>query len=167
MPSPIDHFEINVLNLDRSKDRLMTFAKVNAHLKNVTRVSAADGASLDTLALERAGIISRDLMGRDYYSTGALGAAVSHLAMFDLAVNQNRIITIAEDDAIFNTEFERLAPAMIKALPADWDFVLWGFNFDVFAAFEMIPGVSHCMAQFDEPRMKGATFVHSCASRWN
>jgi hypothetical protein len=64
--------------------------------------------------------------------------------------------TVAEDDAI-SIYISSTATDILSELPADWDIVLWGFNFDLFACFEMIPGVSMCLAQFQQERMRTTT----------
>jgi glycosyl transferase family 25 len=63
-------------------------------------------------------------------------------------------ITVCEDDAIFNAGFERSAAAVIETLPADWDIISWGWNFDLFMSFEMLPGVSSSLSQFEQERMR-------------
>jgi hypothetical protein len=63
-------------------------------------------------------------------------------------------LTITEDDAIFHASFETQAPAVIAKLPPDWDVISWGWNFDLFMCFEMLPGVSYCLGQFEQDRMR-------------
>jgi glycosyl transferase, family 25 len=149
-----DALTVRVINLDRSKDRLAEFCRVNAHLGTAERVQAVDGTKLDQAALVASGMITPDLLCPDFYSIGGLGAAMSHLRMIDRAINQNTPITVAEDDAIFNAHFLRKASAILTSLPSDWDFILWGFNWDLFVAFEPIPGVSLCLAQLQQERLR-------------
>lgn len=145
---------IRVINLDRSPERLAEFKRTNLHLSCVERVRAVEGRSLDLQRLVKDGIMTPDLMGPDFYSAGALGLAMSHLGLWDLAIEKNCALTIAEDDAIFHHRFEEDSSRIMSDLPADWDFILWGFNWDLFTCFEMIPGVSSCLAQFEEGRMR-------------
>jgi Tfp pilus assembly protein PilF len=42
----------------------------------------------------------------------------------------------------------------MKTLPPEWDLVFWGWNFDVVVVFDMLPGVSPCIAQFDQGKMR-------------
>jgi glycosyl transferase, family 25 len=138
---------------------------VNVHLGPFTRVAAVDGAALD---LERTqDVIAPELFDEHYYSRGAVGAAMSHVGMWKLAIEKDRPITVAEDDAVFSREFSARAAGILSELPADFDFVLWGFNFDMFVSFECIPGISTCLAQFDQAMMRTtiAQFQHTDTSR--
>jgi glycosyl transferase, family 25 len=144
---------VHLINLDRSSDRLVTFSKMNPHLSRVIRVAAVDGATVDVGRL--GATIGPGLFPR-YYTRGAIGAAMSHTQMWDLAIEKNHPITVAEDDSIFNFDFERSAARILGALPPDFDFILWGFNWEMFMAFELLPGVSMCLAQFQEDRMRSA-----------
>jgi glycosyl transferase, family 25 len=145
---------IHLINLDRSKNRLATFAAANPHLTEVSRVPAVDGETLDIQSLIDQGVIEKGLVAKDFYTVGALGAAFSHLSMWQLAIDSGQPVTIVEDDAYLHSQFETLAPRSIEKLPADWDLISWGWNFDLFMCFEMLPGVSHCLAQFEQDRSR-------------
>jgi len=143
--------DIYVINLDSSKDRMSAFETANGSLKlNFLRFSALDGKNAARSPLVDRGVIATDLC----YGDGALGAALSHLALWNLAIDKNQSITVCEDDAIFNCGFGPAAESVIKALPQDWHVILWGWNFDSIALFDMIPGVSPCLAVFDQDRMR-------------
>ena len=142
--------DIRVINLDRSADRLLTFETLNSHLNlKFLCFPAVDGTDLERGTLVDRGIITADLG----YSDGALGCALSHLALWDLAIAQNQSLTVCEDDAIFNRGFEVAAESLTKALPGDWHMILWGWNFDSVLLFDMIPGVSPCLGVFNQHRM--------------
>jgi glycosyl transferase, family 25 len=145
---------IHLINLNRSKDRLAAFAVANPHLTAISRVPAVDGETLDIPSLISQGVIDQGLVTKDFYTVGALGAAYSHLSLWQLAIDSNQPVTVAEDDVFFHSQFEALAPALIGKLPADWDLISWGWNFDFFMCFEMLPGVSHCLAQFEQDRLR-------------
>jgi hypothetical protein len=143
--------DVHVINLDRSRDRLSAFETVNgdAHL-NFVRFPAIEGKTVERGPLVERGTITADLG----YSDGALGCALSHLALWDLAIQQNRALTICEDDAIFNRGFAPAAEALMQALPPEWDVIIWGWNFDSILLIDMIPGVSPCLGMFDQDRMR-------------
>ena len=145
---------VHVINLDRSPERLAEFRSVNRHLAGLSRAVAFDGSKLDLAELAQQGLISADIRHPDYYSVGGVGLAMSHIALWDLAIKTGTVLTLAEDDAIFHTRFDACAPDVMKTLPADWDVILWGFNFDLFMCFEMLPGVSSCLGQFEQDRMR-------------
>lgn len=143
---------IHYINLDRSTDRLATFMALNGHLGEITRFPAIDGGGLDIPRLIRDGKIDQGVT--QTYTRGALGSAFSHFTLWDKAIESNRFVTICEDDAIFNRQFDRTAGDIIKTLPPDWDVIVWAWNFDAFLMFELLPGVSACLAQFDQDRMR-------------
>jgi GR25 family glycosyltransferase involved in LPS biosynthesis len=129
----------------------LTFETLNSHLNlKFLRFPAVDGTDLERGPLVDRGIITADLG----YSDGALGCALSHLALWDLAIAQNQSLTVCEDDAIFNRGFEVAAESLVKTLPSDWHMILWGWNFDSVLLFDMIPGVSPCLGVFNQHRMR-------------
>jgi len=143
--------DIRVINLDRSKDRLLTFETLNSRLNfKFLRFSAVDGKDVARGPLVDRGIITADL----YYGDGALGCALSHLALWDLVIEQNQSLTVCEDDAIFNRGFDVAAESLLNALPGDWHLILWGWNLDSILLFDMIPGVSPCLGIFNQERMR-------------
>lgn len=143
--------DIYVINLDRSKDRMSAFETFNGNLSlSFLRFSALEGKNVARGPLVERGIITADLC----YGDGALGNALSHLALWDLAIEKNQSLTVCEDDAIFNRGFGPAAESLIKALPRDWHVMLWGWNFDSIVLFDMIPGVSPCLGIFDQDRMR-------------
>jgi GR25 family glycosyltransferase involved in LPS biosynthesis len=153
--------DIRVINLDRSTDRLLTFETLNTHPNlKFLRFPAVDGTDLERGPLVDRGIITADLS----YGDGALGCALSHLALWDLAIEQNQSLTVCEDDAIFNRGFEVAAESLIKALPVDWHMILWGWNFDSVLLFDMIPGVSPCLGVFNQHRMRMGIDAYQSAS---
>jgi len=143
---------VYVINLDRSQDRLAEFAAVNSHLTELERFPAIDGRSLDLAALVHQGLVTPDVLSS--FSMGALGNALSHASLWQAAAVRNQPLTVAEDDVIFHAQFEALAAQVINELPPDWDFISWGWNFDVMMIFDMLPGVSPCIAQFDQHKMR-------------
>jgi GR25 family glycosyltransferase involved in LPS biosynthesis len=117
---------MHLINLDRSTERLLRFKQRNPHLQNIVRVPATDGVALDRAALIRSGYINDDLP----YPPGTLGCAVSHLKLWEIAVSQDRSITIFEDDTVVSHQFEKRAREVLSVLPADWDIIQWGYLFN-------------------------------------
>lgn len=140
------------INLDRRPDRLAIFHDVNRDLRNLTRFPALDGQTLDPSALAQRGLVDANI--RQFWTPGALGCALSHAALWDEAIRHGEPITICEDDAIFNAHFDGAAAKVIATLPPDWDIIAWGWNFDLFIVFEMLPGVSSSLSQFEQQRMR-------------
>lgn len=138
--------QINLINLDRSPDRLAAFTAANAFLPQIRRRPGVDGKTLDRLQLTRSGLLAPGLGWTD----GAVGNGLSHLRLWQEAVQINQPVTVAEDDVIFNRHFQEKAPALLAALPAGWEFVLWGWNFDVYVAFELVKGAGLCVSHLDQ-----------------
>jgi GR25 family glycosyltransferase involved in LPS biosynthesis len=113
---------IQLVNLDRSTDRLATFEAVNSHIMpHATRFAAVDGKNVKRASFVEQGIIAPDLG----YNDGALGNALSQITLWDMAIRENRSLTICEDDAIFNRLFCAASEAILQELPPDWHLVKW------------------------------------------
>lgn len=145
---------IHVLNLDRTPDRLREFLAVNEHLGELARFPAIDGQALDVAALVESGVIEEGVLAT--YTRGAIGAALSHLALWSRAIDAQEITTICEDDAIFNRHFDDSAQSVMARLPADWDLIAWGWNFDAQIALDFLPGVSVCAVECDQDQMRAS-----------
>jgi len=141
---------IYLINLDRSTDRLAEFRRRNAHLLDVIRFPGIDGVTLDKEKLIESGMITRDLR----YSTGALGCAISHLTLWRKAAEEERTITIAEDDAVFSHCFVSRSQVFLANLPRDWDFIQWGWNFDAFLWVDVIPQTLGAKFVFDQDQLR-------------
>jgi GR25 family glycosyltransferase involved in LPS biosynthesis len=115
--------KVHVINLDRTPDRLRKFRTVNAHIKNMERVSAVDGQKFNMADLVKQGLVTADILQPEYYTVGAVGNAMSHVAMWNRAIETGKPITVAEDDTVFNFRFERCAADVLESLPPDWDYV--------------------------------------------
>jgi glycosyl transferase, family 25 len=142
--------KINLLNLDRSGGRLQAFRSKNSFLSDVERVCAIDGRTLDRRALIRDGILDPRLT----YTDGALGCALSHMAIWDRVANAGSAQTIAEDDALFNKQFASRSTALIHSLADSWDCVLWGWNFDSVLVADILPGVAPALMHFDQAALR-------------
>lgn len=145
---------IHVLNLDRTPDRLREFLAVNDHLGDLARFPAIDGQALDVPALVDSGAIEQGVL--ETYTRGAIGAALSHVALWTQAIEAHEVLTICEDDAIFNRYFVDAAQSVIARLPPDWDLIAWGWNFDAQIAMDFLPGVSICVVGCDQDQMRAS-----------
>ena len=88
-------------------------------------------------------------------SLGAYGCALSHLKLWDYAINNNLAITVAEDDAIFRKDFKQESERIISNLPSDWDLILWGWNFDSILSIGDIKNISPVVMLFNQTQMRG------------
>lgn len=141
------------INLDRSVRKREEFEQFNAGTLTYERFSAIDGLQLNPAQLIADGTISAALE----YTQGALGCLMSHLALWKRAVAENRTLTVCEDDAMFNRDFVKVQGYVLNQMKGDFDFLLWGWNFDSAMTYEMLPGISACAATFDQARMRRNT----------
>lgn len=151
---PVAKVKIRLINLDRSTDRLAAFSARNSHLTTLSRFRAVEGATLDLASLVRINLIEPAIL--DHYTPGGIGCALSHLALWDQAISSGEPLTICEDDAIFHRSFESSAQEILDRLPAGWDFVMWGWNFDAVLAYDILPGISSCIAYLDQAGLRQA-----------
>jgi GR25 family glycosyltransferase involved in LPS biosynthesis len=143
--------DIYLINLDRSTDRLTQFQSLNGNIMPlISRFSAVEGKNVQRATYIERGIITADLS----YSDGTLGNALSHLALWDIAILNERPVTICEDDAIFNTHFGESSKCLLAELPPDWHIVLWGWNFSSILWFHMLPNVLSSISHFDQQMMR-------------
>ncbi|MFP2874129.1 glycosyltransferase family 25 protein [Acetobacter tropicalis] len=115
---------VHVISLERTPQRYAAFCHFNSHLPHV-RVSACEGALLNRDHCCEMGICSPDLD----YSSGALGSAVSHMRLWQDAIQSQMVRHIAEDDAIIRPDFHEIYHEAVKAAP-EWDIFLWSYNDD-------------------------------------
>lgn len=142
--------DVCVINLDRSTARWGTFQRMNAPVIPFSRFSAIEGAAQSRAGLAASGVLNQDVP----YTDGAVGCAMSHVALWKKAISENRNLTICEDDAVFNAEFPLRSEALLQQLEGRFDLILWGWNFDSVMSYQLLPGVSICAARFDQGRMR-------------
>lgn len=135
-----------VINRDCDTERLKEFRNANAHIDDIRRFSAVEGTTLDREELIAGGIIKPDLS----YSKGALGSAMSHILLWNAVLENDESACIFEDDAILCRNFISQSEKILSELPEDWDIILWGSNADISLTFELLPGVTYCVARFNE-----------------
>jgi GR25 family glycosyltransferase involved in LPS biosynthesis len=140
-----------VISLDSHPEKYANFLARNSKEDlSFAKFTAIDGKLLNQDFLIANGVISSDLD----YKKGALGCAMSHLCLWNLAVETNSIIHIAEDDAVFRHDLgSQMRHVLASSNVNDFDLIFWGFNRDLNAAFE-IPGIGGCMAVMDEGDIK-------------
>lgn len=130
--------QIQLINLAQSSDRLDRFLRANGHLRDVQRFPAVDGREVDREKIITEGIASS---GLDYLP-GAIGCALSHIALWRRAVSEQRAITIAEDDALFSYQFPERSQALLAEAGGDWDVITWGFLYQTFLWVELPQSIS-------------------------
>jgi GR25 family glycosyltransferase involved in LPS biosynthesis len=140
-----------VINLERTPQRWQAFESANQGGPPYTRFNAVDGRQIDAAELVSKGIMSEALR----YTPGAIGCALSHIALWRACAAADGPITIGEDDAILHPDFQRAAAAAADLQP-DFDLILWGWNFNSVLAGELFDGAPFAMG-FDENLMRRST----------
>jgi glycosyl transferase, family 25 len=118
---------VRVISLARETGRRDEFLRRNAHLPSVF-FDAVDGRALSMNEIRATGLFMPEVEAT--YDAHAYGVALSHWHLWNEAAAGSEPVTIAEDDAVFRRDFEARSEDMLAALPADWDMVLWGWNFN-------------------------------------
>ncbi len=142
--------QIHYINLERRKDRNERFLAMNSPVAEFRRIDAIDGGYVDRDELAREGVIRSPLT---MYSPGALGNALSHRKMWQLAAASDAPLTVAEDDAVLNRRFVSKAQRVLGVLPSDWDIIFWGWNFDAQFCVQIIEGIKNATMRFDSSKL--------------
>ncbi len=116
---------VKVISLVRTPHRRTEFARLNPGLP-YEFFDAVDGTVLTRAAVEETGLFQPGLN----FTAGAYGIALSHHALWSQAAAGNAPLTVAEDDAVFRSDFAARQAEFLVQLPEGWDIALWGYNFD-------------------------------------
>lgn len=140
---------VKVISLKKHEDRRRLFIEHNSHL-TYDFIDAIDGSVLSVDLLSNKNLFSNDVV----YTLGAKGCALSHLACWNLAIKENSVVTVAEDDAIFREDFHAASKKVLSLLPDQWDIILWGWNFDSILSFNEMPSVSPAIVHFNQSNLR-------------
>ncbi|MDA8329102.1 MAG: glycosyltransferase family 25 protein [Betaproteobacteria bacterium] len=142
---------IKVISMETSNERRKNFINLNKHIK-FDFFNAVDGNQFTQEFIASTNLFEKGLP----YTAGAYGCALSHLILWDEAINLDKVITIAEDDAIFRFDFENLYKKKLNSLPPDWDIVLWGWNFDSILSLNVMPNISPVVMVFNQDQLRNS-----------
>lgn len=124
---------IRVISLTSTPERRQRFHDANSEV-TYEFFDAIDGRTIDPGAA---------LQFRDVpYTTGAMGCALSHVALWREASGGSKGMTIAEDDAIMRADFDLASAQVMRDAPAEWDVIVWAWNFDSVLSLNVLLGVS-------------------------
>jgi GR25 family glycosyltransferase involved in LPS biosynthesis len=70
-----------------------------------------------------------------------------------MALQRNEPVTIFEDDAIVHRDSAAVSAELLNELGKDWDFVMWGWNFDAPIGYEIFPNVP-TLTRFSERHLR-------------
>lgn len=129
---PVPPSPIKVISLVRTPERRAGFQRQNPGLA-FEFVDAVDGTAMNAADVAATGLFQSGLN----YTVGAYGIALSHHRLWQAAAAGEAPLTVAEDDAVFHPDFAGIQARVLDEIPADWEFVQWGFNFDSALAFRL------------------------------
>jgi GR25 family glycosyltransferase involved in LPS biosynthesis len=138
-----------IISLKRTPSRREIFVKKNSHI-DYEFFDAIDGILLSDSDFHNELLFEKGLN----YSKGAYGCALSHLSLWEKAINENCSLTIAEDDAIFRRDFYSTQEILLNSISNDWDIVLWGWNFDAILSLNLLPGISSGVVVMNQDQMR-------------
>jgi len=142
--------KVKVISLERSIERRNLFKNNNPYL-DYEFINGIDGKLLKNDDIYN---LSNFINPLPFPSMGAYGAALSHLSLWDRAIEEKAPITIAEDDAIFRYDFHLRSEEIILQLPVDWDIVLWGWNFDSILSLLSMMSFSPAVVLFNQDMIR-------------
>lgn len=135
-------FDCFVINLGRDTARLAAFTERNRAAQiPIQRFEAVDGSRVPEADAIRDGIIT---LGAVNYSKGAIGVAMSHLALWRRCMDSQKNIIVFEDDAVIRRDIKSALQSSIHDV-AGWDIILLGYNTDVFIEVAMTPAMRCAM----------------------
>ncbi len=141
---------IKVISLKHSINRRKYFSQTNDSIK-YEFIDAIDGNQIPRNQLSNPELFIQPL---PFPSKGAYGCALSHMTLWDLAIEKNSPLTIAEDDAVFRKDFHYQSEKFISSLPEDWDFILWGWNFKGSFVVKNFAGTATAAMSFNEDELR-------------
>jgi len=140
--------EINVINLPQAKVRKEAFLAANSH-KGLC-YAFAEGVDSETLDFEQ--LKEQNLIeAKTTFRTPGCGLA--HRNLWLKCAQTKRPMIICEDDVILRKDFRTQFLASVNAIPADWEILLLGYNFDGIIDVDIIPGVEHLGGHFVKKKL--------------
>ena len=141
--------QYRVINLARTPERLATFVKNNPNFV-FQRFNAVDGALLDRQKLLINKLVTEKTQKR--YTSGALGVAMSHRALWQECAVSGQPMTILEDDAYLSPNFNSIVENVIQSF-TEWDFIFWGANLDQRISAVLSPGIAAAEINFNHAQV--------------
>lgn len=125
--------KINVISLKDSQKRRDEFIRWNADYIDFEFFDAVNGRTLE-LTDE---IITQQAIS--VYPRGAIGCAMSHLALWDQCIESDEPMVIMEDDVFVSKDFRSHLTRVMDMLPDDWHILQLNYNCDSILAYWNTP----------------------------
>jgi GR25 family glycosyltransferase involved in LPS biosynthesis len=141
-----------ILNLERRPDRWdAAVANVErAGFRDIQRYAAVDARDSATCATAYAALGSpkrHPSFNRDFDRfPGTWGVFLSQVSLWKKIVDENiPIATIFEDDVVFHTQWDTLAPTYYAHTPMDWDVLFLGSQLEFASKYPIDRGPVFCL----------------------
>jgi glycosyl transferase family 25 len=152
-----------VISLARRPDRRERFLQWNAQKGiDLSIFDAVDGQTLDKQQLRRANVIDDENIN---FTQGHLGASMSHRALWEQCIAQERPILIFEDDVFLPDGFKDWLELIAEELANGCDILYIGYNRDAIVSLGY-GGGAWCNVLF-EPPPRGFEYEARQHSRWS
>lgn len=152
---------LSVINLPAREDRRAQFLAWNERPGvEIEFVDAVIGASLDRAELEARKVLAADTAN---FTAGAIGNALSHMALWTAAAEASAPVFICEDDACLRADFAAQAMGAMSQVPADWDIIFLGYNTNAMVAVQSSDGLK-ALLTCDESIKKSAGYFERFAT---
>jgi glycosyl transferase, family 25 len=131
-------FDCFVINLKRQPERLQAFlARNRSSGIHFHHFEAIDGAQCSAADIMDGQVVAR---GAVNYTPGAIGLAMSHLALWRRCAEQGKHLVVFEDDAVVRNDIKERLIAL-AGQGDEWDFILLGYNTDAELELNIAPGI--------------------------
>ena len=142
---------VQVISLASATGRRAAFVQNNPGLDFAFR-EAVDGRALVASGRLDPAIFAPGLR----YTPGAYGiAATTHGLWTEIAAGE-KIVTIAEDDAIFRPDFHAMAADLARQQADEFDFIAWSYNFDSIVRVSLFDGRVPCKMSFNQDILRAS-----------
>ncbi|GAB6967272.1 hypothetical protein JCM25156A_13090 [Komagataeibacter kakiaceti JCM 25156] len=138
------------ISLERTPERTARFREANAHIQGLVHAPGIDGSVLDIDSIRQQHFLQADCQ----FTRGAIGSGLTHVALWGTVAKSGVAAHIFEDDAFLCRNFEEESQRIIASLPEDWDIILWGNNSDTVLQFDLLPGITQCVATFSQDSVR-------------
>ena len=139
-----------MIRLRRSEARRDEFVRQNCGLAFQSQ-DAEDGTLLTDDALSANPAFRLPL---PFPSKGAFGCALSHLRVRELGIESGHALTAAEDDVILRADFPSESGRLVSGLPADWDLIFRGWNFESILSMDAMSGVAPIVMMWNQDALR-------------
>lgn len=138
-----------VISLADALERRAAFMKNNPGLNFLFRDAVNGRALVASNEMDRT-IFDEGLR----YTPGAYGVAASTHQLWTEVAAGEKIVTIAEDDAIFRPDFHAVRADVLQQHAGDIDFVTWGYNFNSVVRVGLFENQVPCHMYFGQDALR-------------